>query len=64
MPGRFVDRAMLFEAWQGGFVDRGMLFELRDRKLDPKLDPKLISFLRQFRYGCIYIYVCCLHFVV
>ena len=26
-PGRFVDRAMLFEASQGGFVDRAMLFE-------------------------------------
>ena len=28
MPGRFVDRATLFEATQGGFVDRAMLFEL------------------------------------
>ena len=25
---RFVDRAMLFDAYQGGFVDRAMLFEL------------------------------------
>ena len=30
LPGRFVDRAMLFEAWQGGFVDRAMLFEWRE----------------------------------
>ena len=29
--GRFVDRAMLFEASQGGFVDRPMLFEPLDR---------------------------------
>ena len=28
-PGRFVDRAMLFEASQGGFVDRAMLLERR-----------------------------------